>query len=140
MRHTRVLVLSLVGVCLLSFVACVSQAPGPALISTAGWDRLGERMVRFTADHDAILAAHEGRFRRIMIVVRDSALEMFDIKITFGNGQDWSPATRLVFGEDTRSRVIDLPGADRVIRRMDFYYKSLGAVGGGRATVEVWGK
>ena len=139
MRKTHLLVLGLIGVCLLTFAACVRQAPGPGLIDTAGWEKLGERMVRFTADHDVILAGHEGRFNRIMIVVRDGALEMYDIKVTFGNGQDWSPATRLLFGEDTRSRVIDVPGADRFIRRVDFFYRSLGAAGG-RATVELWGK
>jgi hypothetical protein len=37
------------------------------------------------------------------------------------------------------SRVIDVPGADRFIRRVDFFYRSLGAAGG-RATVELWGK
>ena len=36
-------------------------------------------------------------------------------------------------------RVIDVPGADRFIRRVDFFYRSLGAAGG-RATVELWGK
>jgi len=56
------------------------------------------------------------------------------------NRQDWSPATRLIFGQDTPSRIIDVPGADRVIRRVDFYYRSLGVAGGGRAIVELWGK
>jgi hypothetical protein len=137
-RKTHLLVLGLTGICLLSF-ACIRPAPGPGLIATAGWEKLGQRMVSFAADHDVILAGGQGRFNRLMIVVRDSALEMYDIKVTFGNGQHWSPATRLVFGEDTRSRIIDVPGADRFIRRVDFFYRSLG-LASGRATVELWGK
>jgi hypothetical protein len=140
MRKTHLLVLGLTAGCFLSLVGCTYQVPSPALIDTAGWERLGERVVRFTADHDLILAGRQGRFNRLMIVVREGALEMFDMKVTFGNGQDWSPATRLIFGEDTRSRIIDVPGADRAIRRVDFYYRSLGVASGGRAILELWGK
>jgi hypothetical protein len=140
MRKTSLFVLGLTAVCLLGLVGCTYQAPSPALIDTAGWEKLGERVVRFTADHDVILAGRQGRFTRLMIVVREGALEMFDVKVTFGNGQDWSPATRLMFAEDSRSRIIDVPGADRVIRRVDFYYRSQGVASGGRAVVELWGK
>jgi len=38
------------------------------------------------------------------------ALEMYDVEVVFGNGDTFSPATRLIFAENSRSRVIDLPG------------------------------
>src|SRR2546427_2075541 len=43
--------------------------------------------------------------------------ELFEVKITFGDGETFSPATRLYFKENSRSRTIDLPGAARIIRR-----------------------
>jgi hypothetical protein len=49
-----------------------------------------------------------------------------------------APDTRLVFGEDSWSRIIDLPGAHRVIRKVEFKYKNL--PGGGRAQIELWAK
>jgi hypothetical protein len=42
-----------------------------------------------------------------------------------------------VFKEGSRTRVVDLPGDDRVIKAINLRYKNL--PGGGRAKVEVWG-
>ena len=71
-----------------------------------------------------------------MIVVEHSALEMFEVVFTFGDGTQFSRATRHVFGADTRSHVINLPGSNRVIRRVEFRYGNL--PGGGRAEAELW--
>ena len=65
------------------------------------------------------------------------ALELYDVRVVFGDGSTYSPATRLVFAPGSTSRVIDLPGGARVIRRVEFRYGNL--PGGGRAQVEVWG-
>jgi len=104
-----------------------------------GWNKLGERWVDGAADHDTILVtAAEGRFRQIQIVVEHSALEMWGLKVTFGNGTTFEPDTRLVFGKDSASRVIDLPGEARFIRQVEFMYGNL--PGGGKAQIELWAK
>lgn len=112
--------------------------------STEGWDHLGARPVDFRVDHDALLAGGRGAFRALRFDVEGSSLEMFDIKITFRNGETFSPATRLLFKAGSMSRVIDLPGGARVIRRIDFYYRSAGgifsAVNPGKATVHVYAR
>jgi len=108
-----------------------------AIVSRADWTKLGERSVDGTHDRDVItVGARDGRFRRIMLVVEHSALEMFDVVVTFGDGSRFSPPTRHVFSPDTRSSVIDLPGADRVIRSVEFKYGNL--PGGGNAQLELW--
>lgn len=105
----------------------------------SGWTRLGERWVQAGADRDTILVtAAAGTYRQIALRVEHSALELFDVTVTFGDGQTFSPATRFVFAEDTASREIDLPGAVRVIRRVDFRYANL--PGGGRAQLELWAR
>lgn len=101
------------------------------------WVRLGERTVDGTHDRDVIaIGAREGRYRRIMIVVEHSALEMFDVVVTFADGSRFSPPTRHIFGANTRSHVIDLPGSARIIRSVEFRYGNL--PGGGRAQAELW--
>jgi len=102
-----------------------------------GWEKLGERIINGGADRDVIpVGRADGKFSRIEVVVEHSALEMFDIVVRFGDGTDFSPNVRHVFGENTRSRVIDLPGDRRVIRAVEFRYGNL--PGGGRAQVELW--
>lgn len=102
------------------------------------WDRLGEREVDGRIDHDVIqVTSDDGRFTAVQLKVEKSALAMFDIKIVFANGETFEPKTRLVFDKNTTSRVIDLPGNTRAIRRVEFKYADL--PGGGRARVEVFG-
>ena len=104
-----------------------------------GWNKLGERWVQHGADHDTIVVgARDGTFRQVAVRVEHSSLQMFDITITFGDGTTFSPPTRLVFAKNSASRVIDLPGGARFIRRVDFRYANL--PGGGRAQLELWAK
>jgi hypothetical protein len=101
------------------------------------WNKLGERWVDGAHDRDVIhVAAHERAYRRIMIVVENSALEMDDIVVRFADGTSFSPQTRHVFAANTRSHVIDLPGTWREIRSVEFRYGNL--PGGGRAQAELW--
>mgnify|MGYP001328538819 FL=1 len=104
-----------------------------------GWDKLGERWVDGKVDRDTIMVGRDdGRFSSIQLVVEHSAVEIYDVEITFGDGSKHSPQTRLVFGKGETTRVIDLPGAKRAIKRVDFKYGNL--PGGGRAQVEVWAR
>ena len=73
-------------------------------------------------------------------VAAQSVTANFDVKVTFGNGEAFSPNTRLYFREGTRSREIDLPGAARIIRRIDFFYRSALFGAPGRAIVHVYGR
>lgn len=104
------------------------------------WNRLGERVVRPGADdRDSIVVTRsEGRFTRVQLRVEHSALELYDVVITFADGTTYSPRTRLVFARGTNSRVIDLPGGARIIRRVDFRYSNI--PGGGRAQIELWAR
>jgi hypothetical protein len=124
-------------------------APAPAVMPPAepagapvreGWTPLGSRTVAFRADRDVITAAGDGTFRQVRFEVDGGDLEMFDVQIVFGNGDTHAPATRLVFRENDRSRVMDLPGAARVIRRIEFRYRSLVGGGEGRAAVHAYGR
>ena len=101
------------------------------------WNKLGERWVDGTRDRDVIpVGPRAGAYRRIMIVVENSALEMQDVVVRFDDGSAFSPPTRHVFAANTRSHVIDLPGARRNIQSVEFRYGNL--PGGGRAQAELW--
>ena len=108
----------------------VAPAPHP------GWVMLGERTVNGSYDHD-VIAVGDGRFRELMFVVEHRAIEMFDVRVTFGDGEVFDVPTRLVFPPDSRSRVIQLPGV-RFVRKVDFAYGNV--PGRGQARVELWAR
>jgi hypothetical protein len=105
---------------------------------STGWTKLGERSVAGRYDHDTIhVGKYEGRFTKLTLVVEKGDLELLDFSITFDSGAAFRPALRHYFREGSRTRVVDLPGDDRVIKKIDLRYKNVG--GGPSATVEVWG-
>ena len=105
-----------------------------------GWEPLGTRQVDFGGDHDTIACAHQGTFRKIKLEVDGGDLLMHNVVVHFGNGEKHSPDTRLEFNSNTGSRIIDLPGGDRTITKIDFYYKSQRGGRGGRATIRAYGQ
>ena len=108
-------------------------------LPAADWELLGTRRVSFTAEHDAIdVGARAGAFTAIKMEVGGGDLVMYNIRVTFGNGGTWSPNTRVNFHQGSWSRTIDLPGPARVIRRIEFWYRS--RLRRGNATVRVFGR
>jgi hypothetical protein len=111
--------------------------PAPAW-DPRGWTLLGERTVDGRFDHDRIdVGRYEGRFSKLTVVVENSDLELIDLSIKFERGAPWHPAVQHFFREGQRTRAIDFPGEERVIKHIDFRYRNL--PGGGRARVAVYG-
>ncbi len=124
-------VIALVIVCQL-FVAPVADA--------AGWKILGITNVKGTLDRDVVkVTAKKGLFRSIKIKVRTGPLEMKKLIVHFGNGEIQDIAIRKHFGKNTESRVIDLKGQKRAIKKVVFWYAKK-KWAGPKPTVVLWGK
>jgi len=124
----------------LLLTACAPAQPhlAPAALR-ADWELLGSRRVSFRAEKDVIrVTAREGLFTAVKLEVEGGNIEMYNVRITFGDGETFSPETRFIFREGSWSRTIDLPGRARVIRKIEFWYRS--ELKRGRATVRVYGR
>ena len=117
--------------------ALLLVAPSAPATVRDNWELLGSRRVSFAGEKDVITAKHQGRFRAIKLEVEGGNLDMYNIRLVFGDGTTFSPDTRVEFREGSWSRTIDLPGDARVIRRIEFWYRS--ELRRGRATVKVYG-
>jgi hypothetical protein len=112
--------------------------PAAPAFDPRGWTLLGERTVDGRLDHDRIdVGRYEGRFSKLTLVVENSDLELIDLSIKFDRGAPWHPAVQHFFREGQRTRAIDFPGDERIIKHIDFRYRNL--PGGGRARVAVYG-
>jgi hypothetical protein len=101
---------------------------------------LGGQDVDFKVDHDRIdVQRHEGSFRALFFQVEKNDIELFDLVITFENGDRQKIDSRLVFKEGSRSRLIDLDGTERRIKSIQFTYKTVGSWQDGKARVDVYG-
>jgi len=105
-----------------------------------GWEMLGRQEVDFKNDHDRIdVGRKEGRFKQLEIRVEGAPVEINKMVVTFGNNETFSPELRHRFEEKSTSRVIDLPGDRRTIKRIDFNYRSINRREG-KATVAVYAR
>ena len=94
----------------------VTPAPGD-------WIRLGSKKVNFRLDRDEILVtARDGKFRKIRLEVSGASVNFHDITIVFGDGSRQKVNVRKTIHEGQSTRVIDLKGGRRVIRKVIFVY------------------
>jgi hypothetical protein len=132
------------GTVFLTFVSLAVSAPARRARQPRDlqreWVHLGARQIDLRADHDVLRTVGEDRFKHVRLVVEGGDLEMFDVRFTFGDGATFSPAGRFSFKGKSRSRVLSLPGAARIIRWIDFYYRNLQNGAPGRATVHLYGR
>lgn len=110
----------------------------PLQAEAASWVTLGTRTVSLFRDHDTIrVGMMSGLFSKIRLSVTGNAVFMQDLHVTFATGRSVDLPVRVLFLPGTSSRVIDLPGAARLIRRIDMTYRRMPL--GGSATVKVQG-
>jgi hypothetical protein len=102
--------------------------------------KLGEQEVNFKADHDVIqVGAYQGSFKALFFVVHLNNIQLYDLVVTYGNGDKEKFDTRLTFDEGTRSRALPLDGGNRQIQQISFTYKTVGDWVDGKARVMVYG-
>jgi hypothetical protein len=106
------------------------------------WVRLGDRHVGFVNDHDTIrVGRHDGRFKRIKLLVRGNDIKLNSIKVVFGNGE----VEDAVFDRHIPAggeAVIDLRTGwreGRFIREVELHYHSRPDFRG-EAIAELWGQ
>ena len=104
------------------------------------WKKIGERSVKFTSDHDVIRVGGNDWYSKLKIKVVDAPLHIADFDVIFENGERFDVAIKENIREGGESRVIDLPGSERRIDRIEFKYRTTGRVAKGTANVIVYGR
>ena len=100
---------------------------------------LGERIVTDKVDHDTIpVSVARGNFSQIKFTVKDHAVQIYRLVVHYGNGEPDNIEVRSVIPAGGESRLIDLRGGDRVIKKIDFWSETK-SLGRQRATVRVYG-
>ncbi len=104
-----------------------------------GWRFIGDKTVAFGVDHDVIVTGNTNDdFRKLKLRVTDGPLKMYDMKVYFDNGSVQDVSIRTLIRQGGESRVIDLDGGLRHLKRIEFWYETKG-FRKGRARVAVWG-
>lgn len=131
---SRLSVARMSAVLLASTVAVASIAA-----AVANWAVLGERHVRDRVDHDTIVVtARRGSFDALKFAVSGNPVHFKKVVVHYRNGKE-EIDLRDVIPAGGESRVIDLKGGNRNIRRIDFWYEA-NSVGRAGAKIKVFGR
>ena len=103
------------------------------------WRFLADKWVNYGVDHDVILLGDlKDDFRQIKLRITDAPLRMYDMKVYFDNGDVQDVALKTLFRQGDESRVIDLNGGLRHLRKIEFWYETKGGRKG-KSRIAVWG-
>lgn len=112
---------------------------GILLAQAPKWKTLGSRKVTFRTERDVInVGVLDGVFKRIKLTVHNSGVRMKDMKVHFRNGDVIDVKIRKVIPAGGETRIIDLPGKNRIIKKVVFWYEST-KKNARRATVKLHG-
>lgn len=109
----------------LIFVLIILMFSSVLFAQTSKWHLLGSREVSFITEKDVIVVgADEGLFKTIKLKVKKSAVHFNDMKVHFANGGVFDVKLRKKIPAGGETRVIDLPGNGRNIKKVVFWYYS----------------
>lgn len=124
----------------LSLLILSIVSPLSLLAQQGRWELLGSRRVNYGLDRDEIpVTVREGFFDALQLRVRGGSVQFHKVVVHYGNGQMDEIELRAVIPSGGQSRVIDLPGNNRVITKVVFYYDTQG-IRRGKASVNLWGR
>lgn len=103
------------------------------------WRFIADKNVHFGIDRDVIHITGNDNYRQLKLKVTNAPLKILDMKVHFENGDVFDVSIRSQIKQGGESRVIDLPGGSRSIRKIEFWY-SPAKVLKGTARVAVWGR
>jgi hypothetical protein len=104
------------------------------------WDLLGVRTVTANTDRDEIeVTATRGLFKKLKFTVKGHPIFLEKMIVHYGNGEVYDHPVRFNIAAGSESREIDLPGNNRIIKKVVFWYEKANWLGGA-PVVSLWGK
>ncbi len=97
------------------------DAPTSAIVKD--WEKLGSKKVNYRLDKDVVhVGIKDGVFKKLKLVVSGGSLNMHKMVVHYGNGTKENINLKHNFSRLSTSRVIDLKGNRRVIKKIVFLY------------------
>lgn len=122
-----------------SFSTAYAQKTAVIRSDKTGWHKIGETVVDFQRDRDEITVVGVDRFAAIKFRVKYGPIHLMALEVVYENGDKQNININIPFKLKGESRVIDLKGGERNLKKIVFVYKTVQNRKDKKAHVEIWG-
>ncbi len=112
---------------------------GIILSDKTGWHSIGETTVDFKKDSDEVNVIIADKFAALKFKVEDAPIDLMSMTVYYESGDHQHVKIDTQVKAEGESRVIDLNGGERSIKKIVFVYKTLPNRKDEKAHVEIWG-
>lgn len=112
---------------------------GVMISDKTGWHTIGETTVDFKRDSDEVNVVLADRFAALKFKVEDAPINLMAMTVYYESGDHQHVDINSEIKVAGESRVIDLNGGERSIKKIVFVYKTLPNRKDEKAHVEIWG-
>lgn len=122
-----------------TFGAANAQTPAVMVSDKTGWHEIAEKTVDFQKESDEIVVMGADRFASIKFKVEDAPIYLTSLEIYYESGDNQKVDVNMPVQLKGFSRVIDLNGGERSLKKIVFVYKTLPNRKDTKAEIEVYG-
>src|SRR5204863_5805506 len=101
--------------------------------------KIGETTADFKAEKDELIVLGADAFKSIKIKVTDAPIHIADLEVYYESGDNESIPLKSDFKAGGESRVIDLKGNTRALKKVVFVYNTVPNSKNDKAHVELYG-
>lgn len=116
-----------------------AQQPAVMMSDKAGWHKIGETTADFKSEKDELVVLGADRFKSIKIKVTDAPIHIASLEVYYETGENESITLKSDFKAGGESRVIDLKGNSRELKKVVFVYNTMSNSKDDKAHVELYG-
>lgn len=126
---------------IISYSNANAQKAGVVLSDTKGWHKIGSATVDFQRDTDEIYVLGADRFADLKFKVENASINLIGLKVYFEDGTTEDVTSNFPFSVQApgESKVINLKGGERDLKKVRFTYSTVNNMKDKKATVELWG-
>lgn len=106
----------------------------------AGWHKIAETSADLKMDKDEVAVLGKDHFKSLKLKVTDAPVEFTDLTVYYENDTKQDIPVRTLIKEGGETRMMDLEGRDRAIKKIVLMYKTAPNAERDKAHIEIWGQ
>jgi hypothetical protein len=103
------------------------------------WHKIGQTSVNFDTDRDEVAVSGADKFAALKFKVMDVPIHLMSMEVYFDDGNKQDININFPIKPKGESRVIELEGGERDLKKVVFVYKTITNRNDREAQVEIWG-